>query len=329
MNKRRQSKNRIKFAPSHNFRNDFGRKLIVILGPTASGKTDLAIKLAKKFNGEIISADSRQIYKEMDIGTVKPLFPKWKRINRETIRIIEGVPHYLISVISPDRRFNAAIFRKRVIKIAKDIHKRGKLPFLVGGTGLYIWAIVDNLDFSKTAPNEKLRTRLEKKSEKELFKIYRKLDPRGAKFIDRKNKRRLVRAIEVCKITEESFWTQRQKGNPLFDILQIGISSGHKELRKRINRRTGMMIKTGLEKEAKSLFKKYGDIPPLKTIGYQEWLDYFKGKITRQKVRELIILHTIQYARRQMIWFKRDKRICWIRNQKETECLIRDFLNKK
>jgi tRNA dimethylallyltransferase len=298
------------------------QKLIVILGPTASGKTDLAIKLAKKLKGEIVSADSRQVYKEMDIATAKPL--------RNQKYLVKGIPHYLINVVYPNEEFNVAIYKKLAVEAIKDIQKRGKLPFLVGGTGLYIQSVVDNIDFPKVPPQKKLREKLEKKTEKELFEIYKKLDPKGAKFIDKENKRRLIRAIEVCKVTKKSFWQQRKKGEPIFDVLQIGIKLPKSELKKRIRKRVERMFKLGLEKETKNLVKKYGfKIPPLQTIGYQEWKELFERKIDKNEVRRKIIFHTLQFARRQMSWFKRDKRIKWVRNYKKAEKLIKNFLENK
>lgn len=291
------------------------RKLIVILGPTASGKTELAIKLAKKFNGEIVSADSRQIYKEMNIGTAKPT----KKERKEVV-------HHLIDIIRPNEDFSVALYKKLASEKIKEVQKRKKLPFLVGGTGLYISAIVDNLDFPRVPPNKELRKKLEKKSLDELLKIYKKLDPEGAKYIDKNNKRRLIRAIEACKATGKSFWKMRKKKKPLFDILEIGIKRDN--LEKKLERRTKEMIKKGLEKEAKRLFKKYGDIPSLETIGYQEWKEYFQGKIKKEEVIQKIILHTRQYAKRQMTWFKKDKRIHWIKNIKEAEKLVKEFLKK-
>jgi len=287
-------------------------KLIVILGPTASGKSEMALSLAKKFKGEIISADSRQIYKEMDIGTAK-------------LKNNQKVVHYLIDIKKPNQEFNVALFKKSAIKIIKDIQKRGKMPFLVGGTGLYIKAIVDNLNFPTAVPQLKLREKLEKKSLKELFKAYKKLDPKGAKFIDKDNKRRLIRAIEVCKITGKPFWEQRKKEEPIFRVLQIGIKLPKKLLRNNIEKRVEKMFKDGLEKEARNLAKKYGLIPPLQTIGYQEWKEFFEGKINKEEVKKLIVQHTNKFAKRQITWFKRDKRINWVKNLKEAENIIRRF----
>lgn len=270
-------------------------KLVVILGPTASGKTDLAVFLAKKFNGELVSADSRMIYKGMDIGTNKP---------KEF--------HHLIDIINPDEDFNVALFKKEAIKEINGIIEKGKLPILVGGTGLYIKSIVENLNFPIVKPDKKLRKDLERKTAEELFNIYQKLDKEGARKIDRNNKRRLVRAIEVSLLTNEPFFKER-KGEQMFDILQIGIKVDKNELEKRIDKRVEAMFKQGLEKEVKKLYKKYGfKIPVMKTIGYQEWQDYFKGLTIKEEVKERIKANTISFSKRQMTWFKKDKSIRWI-----------------
>lgn len=297
---------------------EFRNKLVVILGQTASGKTELAIKLAKKFNGEVVSADSRQVYKEMDIGTGK--------IAKKEM---QGIPHRLLDVVKPNQEFNAAVYKKMAVKAIKDIQKKGRVPFLAGGTGLYIKAVVDNLSFIKVPAQKKIRKDLEKKDAEQLFKIYKKLDPRGAKFIEKKNKRRLIRAIEVCKATKKPFWRQRKKGSPIFDVLEIGIKISKEKLEKRISKRTDGMIKSGLEKEVKKLVKKYGwEIAPLQTIGYQEWKPYFNKETTKKQVKENIKLHTVQFARRQMTWFKRDKRIEWTKNCLEAKKIINKFLSK-
>jgi tRNA dimethylallyltransferase len=308
------------------------KKLIVILGPTASGKSEMAIKLAKKFNGEVVSADSRQVYKTMDIATAKPL--------QSQKYLVKGIPHHLIDIVYPDQEFNVAIYKQLAIKAIKDIQKRKKVPFLVGGTGLYIKAVVDNIEFPSVPPDLKLRQKLEKKSVQELFKIYKKLDREGAKFIDKDNKRRLIRAIEVSKITGKSFWRQRKKGKPLFNVLQIGIKLAKETLRARIIKRIQKMFKSGLEKESKNLIKKYGWIPTLQTIGYQEWSSFVRTsedkkriffpltKNEKEEVKNLIIQHTIQFAKRQMTWWKSDKRILWVKNYKKAEELVKEFLDK-
>lgn len=284
-------------------------KLIVILGPTATGKTDLAIKLAKQFNGEIVSADSRLVYKKMNIGTAKP-------------RNKQGIKHYLIDMIDLDEEYNVALFKKDAIKAIDKIIKKEKIPFLVGGTGLYISSIVNNIDFPQIKPDLKLRNELEKKDIKELFNIYKNLDEEGSKLIDKKNKRRLIRAIEVVKTTKKPFF-QDTKKEPLFDVLQIGINP-QDNLEKRINKRVDKMLKDGLEKEVERL-DKYPQNPILETIGYREWKEYKD----REEIVERIKINTRKFAKRQMTWFKRDKSIHWIDKYFEAKKIINQFIKKE
>ncbi|MFC1700891.1 tRNA (adenosine(37)-N6)-dimethylallyltransferase MiaA [Patescibacteria group bacterium] len=285
------------------------KKLIVILGPTASGKSELAIKLSKKFKGEIVSADSRQIYKEMDIGTAK---------SKE--------PQYLINIIKPNQEFTLAEYKELAINKINEI----KIPFLVGGTGLYIQAIVDNLDIPQVKPNKELRKELEKLNSEQLFKKLKKLDPNI--IIDKNNKRRLIRAIEICILTKKPFSEQKRKGKPIFDILQIGIKLNKKTLDEKINQRVEKMFEAGLINEVKNLLKKYpSDLPALSGIGYKELITYLNTELNTElilnKTKELIKLHTRQYAKRQMTWFKRDKRIKWIKNYQEAKELVEKFLS--
>ena len=300
-------------------------KLIVIAGPTASGKTDLAIRLAKKFNGEIVSADSRLVYKGMDIATAKP-----KKDKNKKEYYVKGVRHYLIDILEPNQEFNAALFKEQANTAIDEIIRKGKTPFLVGGTGLYIKAVVDNLDFPKIKPNKKLRLSLEKKGAEELFHIYEKLDEEGSRQIDRNNKRRLVRAIEVCKITGRPFWQERKAQEPVYDSLQLGIKVSKTELDGRIKKRVDAMIKNGLEKEVKKLYRKYGfKLAPMQTIGYQEWKEYFSGKIDKEDVRQKIIQNTISFAKRQITWLKKQSNIKWIKDCRQAEIKIRKFLLTK
>jgi len=279
-------------------------KLIVILGPTASGKTKISEKLAQEFNGEIISADSRQIYRGMDIGTNKS-------------------PAYLVDIADPGQEFTAAQYKELAIKTIKEIQKKDKLPILVGGTGLYIQAIVDNLKIPKIKPNQILRKKLEKQSCEQLFNTLKKLDFETAQNIDKKNKRRLIRALEVCFAGQK--FSQKTKGKKLFDILQIGIQVDKKILAQRIDKRVDEMIEQGLEDEVKSLGE---NIP--ETIGYQEFKlvgATLRGRPKNiAKIANLIKLHTRQYAKRQSTWFKRDKRIKWVKNYEEARSLIKSFL---
>ena len=291
-------------------------KLIIILGPTASGKSDLAIELAKKFKGEIVSADSRQIYQEMDIGTAKI-----------TKKQMANIPHYLIDIIKPNQEFTLAQFKTKAVKIIKNIQKKNKLPFLVGGTMLYIQSIVDNLQIPQIKPDKKLREQLENKTNQELYDQLEKIDPKALEVIDINNQRRLIRALEVCLKTKRPFSQQKKKGQPLFNILQLGLNPSQKILDKRINQRIEKMIEAGLSKEVEGLIKKYGVKPySLSGISYQEIIQYLNKEITLEQAKDLIKIHTRQYARRQMSWFKRDKRIHWIENYSQAEKIIKSFL---
>ena len=294
------------------------KPLIVILGPTASGKSDLAIKLARKFNGEIVSADSRQIYKEMNIGTAKV-----------TKKEMQNIPHYLLDIINPDQKFTLAQYKKQAIKTIKEIQKKNKLPFLVGGTMLYIQSIVDNLQIPEVKPDKKLRQELEIKTNQELYNQLKKIDPDALKVININNKRRMIRALEVCLITGKKFSKQKTKGSQLFNILQIGLKPDDKVLEQKISQRADKMIKAGLIKEIKNLIKKYNqENYSMNSIGYQEIISYINKEITLDQAKELIKIHTRQYFKRQMSWFRRDKKINWIKNYKEAEKLIRNSIRQ-
>lgn len=313
------------------------KKLIVILGPTASGKSGLATKLAKKFNGEIISADSRQIYRGMDIGTAKIL-------NKE------GIPHHLIDIVDPGEDFTLAEYKTIAVKKIKEILRRGKIPFLVGGTGLYIKAVVDNFEIPKVAPSKILREKLEGKSVQELFEDLKRLDPETAKAIDPKNQRRLIRALEVKILSGVSLISAKKIGEPIFQTLQIGIKISQEKLYKNIDQRVEEQIKMGLESEVRNIYtelskkmpeEKLWSLPSMSGICYQEFKEYFEGKIDLKKVIQEIRLHNRRYARRQMTWFKKDpapsrqvgrceagKRIHWIEKLEKAEKLISEFLEK-
>jgi len=291
-------------------------KLIVILGPTASGKTSLAIKLAQSFNGEIISADSRQIYKNMTIGTAKPSKDE-----------LGAIKHHLIDCVRPDHNFTLAEFIQKANKHILAIQKKGKLPFLVGGTGLYISAIVDNYDLPKGKIDLRLRQRLESKSKDELLEYLQELDPETAQTIDNDNSRRLIRALEYVIINNKSFSKNQSIQKSPYDILQIGINIQQPELNKRIEQRTNQMIEEGLVNETNKLLNKYDNtLPSINTIGYQEIISYLIKEIDLNQAIDLIKTHTRQYAKRQMTWFKRDKRINWIEFNWEAESILRKFL---
>src|SRR3989304_2914607 len=286
-------------------------KIIVILGPTASGKSSLAIKLAARFKGEIVNADSRQVYKEMNIGTGK------------TDSFSSKIPHHLLDVVSPDKPFSLAQYQRLAFRAIDDVLRREKVPIICGGTGLYIRAIVDNLDIPRVKPNIKLRQKLEKQTLAKLFSQLKKLDPKTAKIIDQYNKRRLVRALEVVLAKQTSF-TELQKTKKLrYEVLQIGIKTDRVILRQRIEKRFNQIIKKGLIEETKKLLKKYPiNLPSMSGIGYLETSQYLAGEIPFQEAVNRAVARTYQYSKRQMTWFKKDERIKWISKTSQANKLI-------
>lgn len=292
------------------------QKLIVILGPTASGKTALSINLAKKFNGEIVSADSRQVYKGMDIGTGKV-----------TKKEMQGIPHYLLDVVSPKRRFTVTQYRNLALRAINKIQKAGKIPFLVGGTGFYIQAIVEGIVIPEVKPDWKLRKQLEKKSIKELYEILKKLDPRRIRTIEKENPRRLIRAIEIVLKTKKPVPILKFQPLP-YPVLMIGIKKTPQGLKKLIKNRLFKRLKRGMIAEVKRLRKEGLSWQRLEEFGleYRYIAQYLQKKINYYEMTEKIKKESEQYSKRQMTWFKRDKRIKWIKNYQEVKTLIKNFL---
>ncbi len=304
-------------------------KLVVVLGPTGAGKTSLSIDLARRFNGEIISADSRQIYKKMDIGTAK-VPGRWGKHaqTKESVFLYEKIPHYLVDFIDPGQDFTLAQFKESAVKRAYEISQRGCLPLLVGGTGLYIHAVVDNLLIPAVPPNKKLRSSLEQKTNEQLVSLLQKLDPMIVKTVDHKNQRRLIRALEVCIWTGRPFSEQQKKGEPFFNALQLGLNVPRPELHRNIDQRAEQMMKDGLLEEVRALVKqRYGwHLPAMSGTGYRQFAEYFAGKIDLGTVVEILKRDTRRYARRQMTWFGRDERIKWIKDNREAFELMEKFL---
>jgi len=292
------------------------QKLIVILGPTASGKTALSINLAKKFNGEIVSADSRQVYKGMDIGTGKV-----------TKKEMQGIPHYLLDVVSPKRRFTVTQYRNLALRAINKIQKAGKIPFLVGGTGFYIQAIVEGIVIPEVKPDWKLRKQLEKKSIKELYEILKKLDPRRIRTIEKENPRRLIRAIEIVLKTKKPVPILKFQPLP-YPVLMIGIKKTPQGLKKLIKNRLLKRLKKGMVAEVRRLRKEGLSWQRLEEFGleYRYIAQYLQKKINYYEMTEKIKKESEQYSKRQMTWFKRDKRIKWIKNYQEVKTLIKNFL---
>lgn len=292
-------------------------KLIAVIGPTSSGKSDLAVKIARKFNGEVISADSRQVYKGMDIGTGKI-----------TKREMKGVPHYLLDVASPKKRFTVVEYRKLALKAIDKIFKKGKIPVLCGGTGFYIQAVIDGISIPEVKPDWKLRKKLEMKTTEELFRHLKKLDPKRARNIDKKNKRRLIRALEIVIKTKRPVGAIKKHLLPC-PILIIGIRKNPEELKRLIRKRLSKRLLQGMILEVKRLQKSGVSWKKLEEFGleYRFIAQYLQDKINYQGMVEKIQKESEQFAKRQMTWFKSDKRIRWIDNYSQAEKLVKTFLN--
>jgi len=304
------------------------QKLIVILGPTASGKSELSIKLALRLcsvqakkrlgtkGAEIVSTDSRQVYKGLDIGTAK-----------NTEKEMQGVPHHLLSIISPKSRYTVVQYQKTARKAIQDIQKRGKLPMLVGGSPQYVYAVIEGWIIPEVPPNLKLRKELERLSIEKLYKKLKRLDPQRAKTIEQKNKRRLIRALEIVLSTGKPVLKLKKK--PLaYPILFLGVSRSSEELKGRIKKRFLSMLKQGFLNEIEELRKNGLSWKRIESFGleYREGAQYLQGKISKQEMTEKAIKAIQDFARRQMVWFKKDQRIHWIKNLKEAENLTRLIL---
>ncbi len=297
-------------------------RILVILGPTASGKSDLAVKIARQFNGEIISADSRQVYKGLDIGSGK--------ITKKEMR---GVKHYLLDVVSPintartKKYFTVADFQKIAYKKIDTILESGKLPIIAGGTAFYIQSIVDGIVLPEISANQKLRDSLEKKSLPELQKILKKLDVARYKKIDSKNKVRLIRAIEISSVLGK---VPMMKSVPKYESLQIGLSLPAEKLHSNIKKRLTSRLKIGMLDEARNLHKKGLSWNRMESLGleYKYMALFLQNKISESEMVNQIETKSRQFAKRQMTWFKRDERINWFspENINEISELITKFL---
>ncbi len=290
-------------------------KIIIILGPTASGKSGLAVSLAKKFNGEVISADSRQVYRGMDIGTGK--------ITEEEM---EGVPHHLLDVASPKRNFTVTRFQAIAEKAIKKIDRADKIPFVCGGTAFYIKVLSEGITVPDVSPDWRLRKELEKESSDKLYEKLKKLDPRRAKTIDSKNKRRLVRAIEVISKTGKSVPVIKKtsKYNPLL----IGTNISQKELDKKIKKRLLVRIDQGMIEEVKSLKEAGLSWKRINSFGleYKWCVKYLQNEVSYQEFIEHLFIDIRRFSKKQMQWWKDDKRIKWVKNSNEASNIVKNFL---
>lgn len=294
------------------------KPILVIVGPTASGKSALAVFLAKKFNGEIISADSRQVYRGLNLGSGKI-----------TKKEMKNIPHYLLDVASPKYRFSAVRYKKLAQAAIKKIQKKNKLPIICGGTGFYIKVLIDEMKIPSAKPNLALRQKLEKETTTKPFAILKKLDPRRSKNIDGKNRRRLIRAIEIIKITGQTI--PKIKINPTKNALFLGTGKPTKKLKQLIARRLEKRIKQGLIKEVSSLHSQGLSWKKLDDLGLEyRWIARFlQKKINRQEMAYRLQKDIEHYAKRQITWFKKDPRVHWLREKDKAEKLVKNFLTKK
>lgn len=287
------------------------KKLITILGPTASGKSTLGIKLAQEFSGEIVSADSRQVYRGLNIGSGK-VTPEEQK----------SVPHYLLDVVEPMEDFSVAHFQKLAFEAIDDILNRDKLPFLVGGTALYIYSVIDNYELSDVGANLEKRKELEKKSVEELQSL---VPPDTLNPSDYQNPRRLIRAIEKLESGES---LQPKKGPPRYDNLILGTEVSRDELYKKIDQRVDERLKQGMIEEVENLRREGGSDEWLVSLGLEyKWItEHLQGKYTKDEMIKRLKGAIHAFARRQLTWWKRDQRIIWIKNFNEAEKKVADFL---
>lgn len=284
--------------------------LIVVPGATASGKTALGIALAQQFGGEVVSADSMQIYKQMNIGTAKP-----------TIEEMQGVAHHLLDFVAPDTPFSVADYTALAHEVIADIHQRGKVPVLVGGTGLYINSVVNDVTFGETDINQQRRDELETLARQQggeaLLRLLEQVDPLSAKSIHPNNQRRIIRAIEFYEqtgvpISEHQMQTRQVQSR--YAPILIGILWERDVLYRRIDQRVDFMLEAGLLEEVQGLMRQgyTKQMNSMKGIGYKEVMDYFRGLTTYEEMVRILKRDSRRYAKRQLTWFRRDARIHWI-----------------
>lgn len=298
------------------------RKIILIVGPTAVGKTKLSIELAQKFDGEIISGDSMQVYRNLDIGTAKVTEGEMK-----------GIPHHLIDIRDIDEQYTAADFIDEAKSEIEEISNRGKIPVIAGGTGFYLQVLLDNFKLgsddntieNKVDIRNELQGYLEKNGSKKLWERLEKIDPVAASKIPIGNSRRVIRALEVYYRTGKLFSEQNDQKTSEYDPLIIGLTTDRALLYERINQRVDIMIENGLLDEAKYLFEKGNmELSAAKGIGYKEFYEYFEGKISLDDAIALVKRNSRRYAKRQLTWFRNKMDVSWfdiIQNPEEIQII--------
>ena len=280
---------------------EMNNRVIAVVGATASGKTSYAIELAKKINGEIISADSRLVYKGMDIGTAKP-----------TIDEMQEIPHYMIDVVEPEYNYSVGLYVKEAKKHITDIISRGKVPIVVGGTGLYFRVLLENYDLPDVKPDYELRKELSNYSYEELLEMLTKLDEKAANSVEKNDKKKLIRYIEIIKLAGKPLDLVRGVKEKEFNVEWVGLNFPREILYDRINKRVDLMIEQGLIDETKKLLQKHGRISNITdTIGYREVLSYLDGELSLDEAKDKLKQNTRNYAKRQLTWFRKNEQINW------------------
>ena len=322
-------------------------KIVVICGPTASGKTGVGIALAKRFGGEVLAADSRTVYRDMEIGVAKPpadaacAFDQTEvktelsgamPINvlfAERPRMVEEIPHWGFDLVDPDEAFSVSQYQEYADQKIAEIIGHGRVPIVVGGTGLYIRAILDRPNFAGAAPDHSLRAELDAMSDNDLLEEIAARDPDAAAAIDDRNRRRLVRALEILRTTGGTLAEHQEFGQPIYDALRIGIDVPRDELYARIDQRVDEMIGHGLVDEVRKLLAQYGPESQAMTgIGYRQIADFFAKKEPLRDAVKRIKYDTHHYAKRQETWFRRDARILWVRTAEEAVRGVESFLDR-
>ncbi len=299
-------------------------KVIVIGGPTASGKTALSIELAKKINGEIISADSMQIYKEMNIGTAKP--------EKEEM---QGVKHYMLDIITPEERFSVADYKIKAKKAIKEIIEKGKIPIIVGGTGLYIEALIYEIEFLQIETDLNYRRELEQiAQEKGLNNLYEKavkIDPKAMEKISANDQKRILRVLELYHQTgkTKTQLDSESRKEPEYDYKLFAINMDREILYNRINKRVDIMLQNGLVNEVKNIYEKYKEFPTaMQGLGYKEVVEYLEGKVSYKQMVEKIKMESRRYAKRQLTWFRKYENIIWIDGTDEVQKNIEKIIKE-
>ena len=276
-------------------------KVIAIVGPTASGKTAYSIELAKQINGEIISADSRYVYKGFDIGTAKP-----------TKEEQDGIPHHMIDIVEPEFEYSAGLYKQEASKLISEINSKGKIPIITGGTGLYIDILLKNYDLPQIEANRELRDSLIQLETETLFEKLAKLDKDATNIIDSNDRKKIIRAIEIITTSGKTLNETRGIGESKYEIEWLGKNFDRDTLYARIDKRVDIMVETGLIEETKALLQKHGKIPNLvNTIGYREIISYLDNNCSLEEALDLLKKNTRNYAKRQLTWFRRNQDIKW------------------